>query len=48
VVVHLLEDVGTAARNAIEAERIRLTKWLAGRVIMLRFPSPLAKAVAGG
>jgi hypothetical protein len=45
VVTHLLEDVGAEARTRIDEERLRLSSWLDGRVIMLRFPSPLARTV---
>lgn len=47
VVVHLLAEVGADAEAALRAEADRLTDWLDGRVVMLRFPSPLAKAVTG-
>ena len=44
VEVQLLEDVGRAARGAIDAEAARLTRWLAGVRVLPRFPSPLCKA----
>lgn len=47
VVTHLLEDIGQHATAQVNAEADRLTAWLAGKVVMPRFPSPLAKAVAG-
>lgn len=47
VVTHLLEDIGQDAAARVNAEADRLTAWLAGKVVMPRFPSPLAKTVAG-
>lgn len=47
VVVHLLEDIGSEASAAVDAQAAELSNWLAGKVIMPRFPSPLAKAVRG-
>ncbi len=47
VITHLLTDVGSGAQRLIDDERVRLSEWLGGRVIMPRFPSPLARAVAG-
>jgi hypothetical protein len=47
VITHLLEDVGHDAEAMVNAEAERLTAWLDGKVVMPRFPSPLAKAVAG-
>jgi hypothetical protein len=44
VEVQLLEDVGRAARRAIDAEAARLTRWLAGVRVLPRFPSPLCKS----
>jgi hypothetical protein len=44
VEVQLLEDVGRAARRAIDAESARLTRWLAGVRVLPRFPSPLCKS----
>ncbi|MFF0818177.1 winged helix DNA-binding domain-containing protein [Rhodococcus sp. NPDC003318] len=46
VVLHLLEDVGSQARRALEAEADAVTEWLGGVRVMLRFPSPLAKQYA--
>ena len=37
----LLEDVGTGARAALDAEADRLTAWLHGTQVMPRFPAPL-------
>lgn len=48
VVLHLLEQVGAAAETDLRAEADRLTEWLAGTVVLPRFPSPLAKQVAAG
>lgn len=46
VIIHPLTDIGRDVERALQAEADRLTRWLDGRVVMLRFPSPLAKAVA--
>nr|WP_246044849.1 winged helix DNA-binding domain-containing protein [Rhodococcus oryzae] len=43
VVVHLLEDVGTEARQAFDDEAAKLSAWLEGDKVLPRFPSPLAK-----
>ena len=43
VVTRLLEDPGGQASDAIEAERGRLTDWLAGTGVVPRFATPLAK-----
>ena len=43
VVTRLLEDPGAEATEAIEAERERLTAWLAGTGVVPRFATPLAK-----
>jgi hypothetical protein len=48
LVVHLLENVDGDTAAALDAEAARLTTWLDGRVVMPRFPSPLAKAVSEG
>lgn len=48
VVVHLLDRVDGDAAAVLEAEVDRLTSWLDGRVVLPRFPSPLAKAVSEG
>lgn len=37
----LLEDVGSEARSALDAEAARLTEWLGGTAVRLRFPPPL-------
>jgi hypothetical protein len=47
VVVHHLEDIGRGAEAMVNAEAERLTAWLDGKIVMPRFPSPLARAVAG-
>jgi Winged helix DNA-binding domain len=44
VFLQLLEDVGTEAEAALEAEASRLTDWLDGVRVAPRFPSPLATA----
>ena len=43
VVLHLLEDVGSEGRTALESEAARLTDWLGGTKAIPRFPSPLSK-----
>ena len=43
VVVDLLEDVSADARRRLELEAGRLTEWLDGTRVALRFPSPLLK-----
>ena len=43
VVTRLLEDIGGDAGAAVDAEAARLTGWLAGKVVMPRFPSPLSR-----
>lgn len=45
--VELLEDVGAEGKAALEAEAARLTGWLGGIQVTGRYPSPLAKRVAG-
>jgi hypothetical protein len=47
VVVDLLEDVDHHARRCLEDEAGRLTDWLNGAKVVLRFPSPLSKRTAG-
>jgi hypothetical protein len=46
VELQMLEDPGSEARAAIEAEAARLTDWLAGTRVLARFPSPLSRARA--
>jgi len=43
VVVDLLEKVDARALRALEQEAGRLTEWLAGVRVALRFPSPMSK-----
>ncbi len=43
VSVHLLEDVATRARRALDAEAARLGEWLDGRRIGTVYPSPAMK-----
>jgi len=43
VVMHLLEDVGSDVRRALDAEADALNEWLGGERVMLRFPSPISK-----
>ena len=45
VAVRLLEDVGSEAEGAIEAERAALTAWLDGEVPIPRFRTPLERAL---
>jgi hypothetical protein len=47
VVFRLLEDVGTEAARAVEAEAARLGGWLRSTVVVPRFPTPLARELAG-
>jgi hypothetical protein len=44
VYLQLLEDVGADAVVALEAEAERLTRWLDGVRVALRFPSPLSRS----
>ena len=46
VSVHLLGDVGSEARGALELEAERLSSWLAGLRISTVYPSPAAMAAA--
>jgi hypothetical protein len=46
VELQLLEDVGSDARDALNAEAARLTGWFGGLRIVPRFPSPRSKASA--
>jgi hypothetical protein len=48
VVVDLLERVDPHARRALEHEAERLTGWLSGVLVTLRFPSPLAQQARSG
>jgi hypothetical protein len=48
VALQMLEDVGSEALAALEAEARRLTTWFGGTRVLPRFPSPLSKMVAGG
>lgn len=47
VSLHLLEDIGAEGTAALEKEADRLGAWVAGVRIMARFPTPLAKELAG-
>jgi winged helix DNA-binding protein len=47
VVVRLLEDVGSGAARAIEAERERLDAWVAGVRVTPRFRTPLEIELSG-
>ena len=46
VVFRLLEDVGTTATAAVEAEAARLTEWLGPVRVMPRFATPLQRELA--
>jgi hypothetical protein len=41
VELQLLEDIGLDGRAALDEEAARLTSWLDGKRVLLRFPSPL-------
>ena len=43
VVLQALEHIGPEATSAFEQEAARLTEWLGGTRVLLRFPSPLWK-----
>ncbi len=45
--IELLEDIGREGGAALETEAARLTGWLGGTRVTGRYPSPLAKRVAG-
>ncbi len=45
VILQLLEDPGSEARAALDAEAARLTTFLAGTRFLPRFPSPLSKTL---
>lgn len=42
-----LEDVGADATAEMERQAAQLTKWLGGVRVMMRFPSPLSRQLAG-
>ena len=44
VVLQLLEDVGSEARQVLDQEVARLTEWFGGTRVLPRFPSPLWKS----
>ena len=46
VVFRLLEDVGSVALAAVEAEAARLTDWLGQTAVLPRFATPLARELA--
>lgn len=46
VELQLLDDPGPDGRAALEAEAARLTEWFGGQRVLMRFPSPLSKALA--
>ena len=45
VVWRLLEDIGTEATAAVEAEAARLQMWLGDAVVRPRFPTPIDKSL---
>jgi hypothetical protein len=47
VVTKLLEDVGSDASGAVDAEAARLTAWLRATRVIPRFPTPLHKELVG-
>jgi Winged helix DNA-binding domain len=47
VAMRLLEDVGSEAAAAVDAEAERLTEWLAGVRFTPRFPTPLQRELGG-
>jgi hypothetical protein len=47
VVTKLLEDVGSEATRAVDAEAARLTAWLQAARVVPRFASPLHKELVG-
>ncbi|MEU5840228.1 winged helix DNA-binding domain-containing protein [Rhodococcus sp. NPDC047139] len=47
VELHLLEDIGADGRSVLEQEAERLDEWLGKVKVMARFPTPLAKELAG-
>lgn len=47
VVTRLLEDVGSEAEQAVEAESARLSEWLEATHVVPRFPTPLQKELIG-
>ena len=47
IVFRLLEDVGSEAAAAIEAEADRLGAWLGGRAVHAEVPDPLAEGAGG-
>jgi hypothetical protein len=47
VVTRLLEDVGSEASRAVDAEAARLTGWLQATHVIPRFPTPLARELVG-
>lgn len=46
VELQLLDDPGPDGRAALAAEAARLTEWFGGQRVLMRFPSPLSKALA--
>jgi hypothetical protein len=48
VSVHLVEDVPTAGRRALDAEAARLTAWLDGTRVGTVYPSPAMRAARAG
>ncbi|MDQ3716120.1 MAG: winged helix DNA-binding domain-containing protein, partial [Actinomycetota bacterium] len=44
VVLQALEDIGSEGLDALQDEAARLTRWLGGKRVLPRFPSPLSKS----
>ncbi|WP_420750643.1 winged helix DNA-binding domain-containing protein [Rhodococcus sp. O3] len=47
VCLHLLEDIGSEGRAVLEQEAARLDEWVGGERVTVKFPSPLARELAG-
>ncbi|WP_269437683.1 MULTISPECIES: winged helix DNA-binding domain-containing protein [unclassified Rhodococcus (in: high G+C Gram-positive bacteria)] len=47
VCLHLLEDIGSEGRAVLEQEAARLDEWVGGDRVTVKFPSPLARELAG-
>jgi hypothetical protein len=47
IVWRLLDDIGADGRRAVEGEAARLQAWLAGAIVVARFPTPLHQELRG-
>jgi hypothetical protein len=47
VELQLLDDISRRERRALTDEAERLTAWIGGTRVMMRFPSPLSKQLGG-